>query len=83
MKENKKLMQGEVLSDKMEKTVVVSVKNRKIHPLYKKYVGVTKKVFAHNRNNEAKMGDVVRIIESRPLSRHKRWEVISIVSRAK
>lgn len=80
--ENKKVFQGEVLSDKMEKTVVVAVKNRKMHPLYKKYIGTTKKIVAHDRNNDARVGDVVRVIESRPISKRKKWEVITVVSRA-
>ena len=79
--ENKKVLQGEVLSNKMDKTIVVAIKSRTMHPLYKKFIGVTKKVVAHDKNNEANIGDTVKIIESRPLSKRKRWAMISIVSR--
>ena len=74
---------GIVTSDKMDKTIVVAVTTRKLHPLYKKYVKSTKKVKAHDENNEAKAGDIVRVVESRPLSREKRWRLAEIVERAK
>ncbi len=80
--ENKKIFQGEVVSNKMDKTIVVAIKNRKMHPLYKKFIGVTKKVVAHDKNNEANIGDIVRVIESRPISKHKKWAMLSIISRA-
>ncbi len=82
-KSNKKIFTGQVVSDKMEKTIVVSITNRKLHSLYKKYVTRTKKVKVHDEKNEAKVGDTVRIIESRPLSREKRWRLLEIVERAK
>lgn len=74
---------GIVISDKMEKTIVVSISRKKMDRLYKKYVTVTKKCKAHDENNEAHIGDTVRIVESRPLSREKRWRLTEIVERAK
>ena len=79
----KKIFTGKVVSNKMEKTIVVSVEQRKLHPLYKKYVSRTKKLKAHDANNECNIGDTVRVIESRPLSREKRWRLLEIVERAK
>ncbi len=72
---------GRVVSDKMDKTVVVAVDYRKPHPIYKKIVRRTSKFKAHNENNEARTGDLVRIVESRPLSREKRWRVAEIIER--
>lgn len=72
---------GRVVSDKMEKTVVVAVDRLKPHPLYKKTIRVTKKFHAHDETNECKIGDVVRIGETRPLSKTKRWEVVEIVTK--
>jgi small subunit ribosomal protein S17 len=74
---------GLVVSDKMEKTIVVAITTRKLHPLYKKYVKSTKKIKAHDEKNEAKIGDTVRVIESRPMSRDKRWTLAEIIERAK
>lgn len=74
---------GIVTSDKMDKTIVVAVTTRKLHPLYKKYVKSTKKVKAHDEKNEARQGDTVRVVETRPLSRDKRWRLAEIVERAK
>ncbi len=82
-KTNKKIFQGRVVSNKMEKTIVVAIERRKLHKLYKKYVKHTKKVKAHDPNNECNIGDIVRIIESRPLSKEKRWRLLEIVERAK
>jgi small subunit ribosomal protein S17 len=82
-KSSKKVMTGQVVSDKMEKTIVVAIRRRKLHRLYKKFVTLTKKVKAHDENNECKVGDVVRVIESRPLSKDKRWRVLEVVERAK
>jgi small subunit ribosomal protein S17 len=73
----RRVLQGTVVSDKMDKTVVVSVERFVMHPLYKKYIRRTKKFMAHDEDNRCKIGDVVRIVESRPLSRRKSWEVIS------
>lgn len=77
----KKTEIGTVVSDKMDKTVVVAVVRDKRHPLYKKRMRVTKRFKAHNENNEAKLGDIVRIVETRPLSKEKRWRVIEILQR--
>lgn len=82
MKKNRKKLVGIVVSDKMEKTVVVKVERNKIHPKYKKVVKTFKKYYAHNEDNEAKEGDKVMIMESRPLSKLKRWVVIKIIERA-
>ncbi|MCS7165547.1 MAG: 30S ribosomal protein S17 [Candidatus Calescibacterium sp.] len=82
MRKNRKKLVGIVVSDKMEKTVVVKVERNKIHPKYKKVVKTFKKYYAHNEDNEAKEGDKVMIMESRPLSKLKRWVVIKIIERA-
>ena len=74
---------GIVTSDKMEKTVVVSVKDRVRHPLYKKIVNNTYKLKAHDENNECGIGDRVRVMETRPLSKDKRWRVVEIIEKAK
>jgi small subunit ribosomal protein S17 len=72
---------GRVVSDKMDKTVVVAVDYLKPHPLYRKVIRRTKKFHAHDEHNECKVGDTVRIEETRPLSRTKRWRVVEIVKR--
>lgn len=74
---------GLVTSDKMDKTVVVSVKDRVQHPLYKKIVNRTIKLKAHDENNECGIGDRVRVMETRPLSKDKRWRVVEIIEKAK
>ena len=74
---------GVVVSDKMDKTVVVQVERRYAHPLYGKQVTRTKKYHAHDENNEAHAGDTVRIVETRPLSKLKRWRVAEVVERAR
>jgi small subunit ribosomal protein S17 len=66
---------GVVVSDKMNKSVMVRVERRVVHPLYKKYITLSKKFMAHDERNECKVGDLVRIEETRPLSRHKCWRV--------
>jgi small subunit ribosomal protein S17 len=76
-------MTGTVTSDKMDKTITVSVETVKQHPLYKKTIKTSKKYKAHDENNEAKAGDVVKIMETRPLSKDKRWIVTEIVRKAK
>lgn len=73
---------GTVVSDKMDKTVVVAVENRKMHPVYLKYVKRTSKFFAHDETNDCNVGDRVVIEESRPLSRRKRWTVARIIERS-
>ena len=74
---------GTVVSDKMNKTVVVAVERRYAHPLYGKQVTRTKKYHAHDEKDEYRIGDVVRIMETRPLSKLKRWRVVEAVERAK
>jgi len=81
-KKNKRTYTGVVVSDKMDKTVVVQVATRKLHKLYRKYVIWSKKLKAHDENNEAKVGDTVRIEESRPISKTKTWRMVAIVERA-
>jgi small subunit ribosomal protein S17 len=73
---------GKVVSDKMEKTIVVAVETHKKHPLYHKRIKYTKKFKAHDENNEAKIGDTVRIMETRPLSKDKNWRLVEIVEKA-
>ncbi len=80
---SRKIRVGTVVSDKMEKTVVVAVERRVQHPLYGKAVVRTKKYHAHDEENTARPGDVVRIMETRPLSKTKRWRVLEVVERAK
>ncbi len=79
----KRILTGVVSSDKMDKTIVVVVANRKLHRLYKKYVNNSKKFKAHDENNDAHIGDRVRVIESKPYSREKRWRLLEIVERAR
>ena len=74
---------GVVVSDKMEKTVVVSIERRVQHPVYGKMIRRTKRLKAHDERNDAKAGDTVRIMETRPLSKDKRWRVVEIVERAR
>ncbi len=80
---NRKVRLGTVTSDKMEKTITVSVETVKRHPLYKKTIKTSKKYKVHDENNEAKAGDIVRIMETRPLSKDKRWRLLEIVKKAK
>ena len=77
----RKVREGLVVSDKMDKTVVVAVETRKVHPLYKKAIRVTKKYKAHDENNACKIGDKVKIVETRPLSKEKSWRVTEIMSK--
>jgi small subunit ribosomal protein S17 len=74
---------GIVTSDKMDKTITISVERRVKHPIYGKFVKSTKKFKAHDENNESKSGDTVRIMETRPLSKTKRWRLVEIIERAK
>jgi small subunit ribosomal protein S17 len=82
MREQRKRLIGVVTSDKMEKTVVVEVATTKRHPLYGKVMRLVKKYKAHDEKNECRIGDRVEIIESKPMSRHKSWAVVSILDRA-
>ena len=79
----RKTRTGKVVSDKMDKTIVVAVENHVKHPLYKKIVKNTYKLKAHDENNECKMGDIVKVMETRPLSKDKRWRLVEIVEKAK
>jgi small subunit ribosomal protein S17 len=83
MEVNKKQYTGVVTSDKMDKTIVVSISTRRLHPLYKKYVAHTKKVKAHDENNDAALGDTVRVVECRPISKEKSWRLEQVIERAK
>lgn len=80
---NRKVRTGNVVSDKMDKTVVVLIETSKKHPLYKKIVKRSFKLKAHDENNECKEGDKVKIMETRPMSKDKRWRVVEIVEKAK
>ena len=82
-KKKKKTRVGVVVSDKMQKTIVVAVKDNVRHPLYNKIVKRTYKLKAHDENNDCKIGDTVRVMETRPLSKDKRWRLVEIVERAK
>jgi small subunit ribosomal protein S17 len=79
----RKVRTGKVVSDKMEKTVVVAIERRVKHPVYGKMMTRTKKLKAHDEDNSAKLGDTVRIMETRPLSKDKRFRVVEIVDRAR
>ena len=80
---SRKTRVGVVVSDKMDKTVVVSIERRVQHPVYGKMVRRTKRLKAHDERNDAKTGDTVRIMETRPLSKDKRWRLVEIVDRAR
>ena len=78
----RKVRQGIVVSDKMDKTVVVAVERKVPHKLYKKSINTTTKFKAHDENNECKVGDKVKVMETRPLSKDKRWRVVEVVEKA-
>ena len=80
---SRKTRVGMGVSDKMDKTIVVAIADRGAHPLYKKIVKRTYKLKAHDENNECRVGDRVRVMETRPLSKDKRWRVVEIVEKAK
>ncbi|MCM1149224.1 MAG: 30S ribosomal protein S17 [Butyricicoccus sp.] len=80
---SRKTRVGKVVSDKMDKTVVVTVEDRVAHPVYKKIIKRTYRLKAHDENNECGVGDVVKVMETRPLSKDKRWRVVEIVEKAK
>ena len=79
----RKVLRGTVVSDKMDKTIVVAVEDHVKHPLYKKIVKRTYKLKAHDENNECRIGDRVKVMETRPLSKDKRWRLVEIVEKAK
>jgi len=83
MEKNKKQIVGVVTSTKMDKTIAVKVERRLKHPIYGKYVRKSNKFLAHDEKNDCNEGDVVRIQESRPLSRRKRWSLVEVIERAK
>ena len=82
MRERKRVLVGRVLSNRMDKTVIVQVERRRRHRLYGKVIAVRKKYKAHDAENRCQIGDLVKMIESRPLSREKRWVVTEILERA-
>ena len=79
----RKVRQGVVVSDKIDKTIVIAAKFKEKHPIYGKFVQKTKKYHAHDEKNEAHVGDTVQVMETRPLSRTKRWRLVQIVEKAK
>ena len=79
----RKTRTGKVISDKMDKTIVVAIEEHVKHPLYKKVVKRTYKLKAHDENNECNIGDIVKVMETRPLSKDKRWRLVEIVERVK
>ena len=79
----RKTRTGKVVSDKMDKTIVVAVEDHVKHPLYNKIVKRTYKLKAHDENNECGMGDIVKVMETRPLSKDKRWRLVEIVEKVK
>ena len=79
----RKTRTGKVTSDKMDKTITVAIENHVKHPLYGKIVKKTYKLKAHDENNECKIGDTVKVMETRPLSKDKRWRLVEIIERAK
>ena len=80
---NRKTRTGVVVSDKMDKTIVVEIRTRVKHPLYGKIMNQTNKLKAHDENNECGVGDTVRVMETRPLSKDKRWRLVEIIEKAK
>ena len=80
---SRKVKVGIVVSDKMQKTIVVAVEGKKKHPLYGKVLKVTNKFKAHDENNDAKVNDKVLIMETRPLTKQKRWRLVEVLERAK
>ena len=80
---NRKTRTGVVVSDKMDKTIVVEIRTRVRHPLYGKIQNQTNKLKAHDENNECGIGDTVRVMETRPLSKDKRWRLVEIIEKAK
>ena len=83
MRNLRKERQGVVFSNKMDKTITVAIKWKEKHPIYGKFVNKTKKYHAHDEKNECTIGDTVKIMETRPLSKNKRWRLVEIVEKAK
>lgn len=82
VRNKRRLVRGQVTSDKMQKTVVVEVRRKTKHPLYEKYISRRSKLHAHDENNEARIGDVVEVMQTRPLSSLKRWRLVRVVQKA-
>jgi small subunit ribosomal protein S17 len=83
VRQNRKVREGVVVSYKMDKTIVISIVERVRHPKYAKFVQRTKKLYAHDEANDANIGDRVRVMETRPMSKQKRWRLIEVLERAK
>jgi small subunit ribosomal protein S17 len=83
VRQARKIREGIVVSNKMEKTIVISIVERVRHPKYAKFIQRTKKLYAHDEANDAQVGDRVRVMETRPLSKQKRWRLIEVLERAK
>ena len=81
-RKKRRLVRGQVTSDKMQKTVVVEVRRKTKHPLYEKYISRRSKLHAHDENEEARIGDVVELMQTRPMSPLKRWRVVRVVQKA-
>ena len=79
---NRKSLIGKVVSNKMEKTAIIEVNRRVPHPIYKKYINKSKKYYAHDEKNECTIGDIVKIMETRPISNKKRWRLLEIQTQA-
>lgn len=79
----RKVREGTVVSSKMDKTVVIEQRRRVPHPIYKRYITLTKKFYAHDEKNECQVGDFVRIMETRPLSKMKRWRVVEVIEKTR
>jgi small subunit ribosomal protein S17 len=80
---SRKVIIGKVVSNKMQKTIVVSVERKVMHPKYGKFIKMTSKFKAHDEKNECNMNDIVRVMETRPLSKDKRWRLVEIIEKAK
>jgi small subunit ribosomal protein S17 len=82
VRRQRKVVRGQVTSNKMQKTLVVVVQRKVRHPLYEKFVSKTTKLYAHDENNEGRVGDIVEVMQTRPLSALKRWRLVRVVQRA-
>ena len=83
MTNKRRRLEGTVVSNKMDKSIIVAIERKVIHPLYKKYFKKTSKFMAHDQNNIASIGDIVKIMETRPLSARKRWRLVEIIEKVK
>ncbi|UGQ16167.1 MULTISPECIES: 30S ribosomal protein S17 [unclassified Borrelia] len=82
-RENKRELVGRVVSDRMSKSIVVEIVQRRMHPIYHKYLKVSRRVKAHDEKEESKVGDKVRIVEARPISKEKRWMLVGVLEKSK